>query len=506
MKWDTVLEVDASPEGVGAVLYQTEPSKPHSKHIVCFWSQAFSCVEERYSQVEKEALGVVLACEKFRIYLVGKKFKLLTDNKAVEIIYKNPKSNPPARIRRFNLRLMDLEFDIQHKPGIDNLADYLSRHPIHVNETNRQTFLAEQYIYFVGEQNAPRAIRMEQLMEATMKDKTLMAVMKAIKSNSFGNDPILKSYRKFRDELSIYQDKLVLRGSRIVIPEVFWLNVVKIAHEGHLGIVKTKQLIRDRVWFPGIDKAVENEITQCVSCQLVNNAGYRPEPLKMSEFPDHAWQKVQIDFHILPNGRELMNVIDLFSSFPIVVEVQTTAHHYVLPKLDSIFSLMGFPEDIRSDNGPPFQGHQFQEFCKQYGIHHTKTTPEWPQANGKIENFNKNLRKLIQKSFIGNTNWNSELNNFLRAYRNAPQCSSLVAPAELVFIKSNSSKLPLKVNDLRNAIEIKQFARQNDKNAKEKMKTYADRKRKAVDHNFIVGEKVLFNQLHNKKLFNKIKS
>ena len=73
------------------MLYQVEPNKPQSKHIVSFWSKAFSNVEQRYSQVEKEALGVVLACEKFRIYLVGKKFLLLTDNKAVELIYRNPK-------------------------------------------------------------------------------------------------------------------------------------------------------------------------------------------------------------------------------------------------------------------------------------------------------------------------------------------------------------------------------------------------------------------------------
>ena len=171
-EWDTVVEVDAGPEGVGAVFYQVEPNKPQSKHIVSFWSKALSNVEQRYSQVEKEALGVVVACEKFRIYLVGKKFLLLTDNKAVELIYKNPKSKPPARISRFNLRLMDLEFDIEHKPGKDSIADYLSRHWLKSEETNRETYLAEQYIYFNGEQNAPRTIRINKIMEETTKDKT----------------------------------------------------------------------------------------------------------------------------------------------------------------------------------------------------------------------------------------------------------------------------------------------------------------------------------------------
>ncbi len=61
----------------------------------------------------------------------------------------------------------------------------------------------------------------------------------------------------------------------------------------------------------------------------------------MSEFPEHAWQKVQIDFHCLPDGKELLGVIDLFSSFPIVEEVPTSAYNYVIPKLEVMFSLIG---------------------------------------------------------------------------------------------------------------------------------------------------------------------
>ncbi len=86
-----------------------------------------------------------------------------------------------------------------------------------------------------------------------------------------------------------------------------------------------------------------------------------------------------MDFHNLPKGQELLCLIGLFSSFPIVIEVSTTAHHYVLPKLDEIFSLMGIPEEIRTDNGPPFKS-----LCEQFDIKHIKTTPEWPQETFKI--------------------------------------------------------------------------------------------------------------------------
>jgi hypothetical protein len=122
-------------------------------------------------------------------------------------------------------------------------------------------------------------------MEATKQDRMFKLVMEAVKTNVYSNDPELKPYRKIKEELSVFQNKLVLRGARIIIPKEFWSNILKIAHEGHLGIVKTKQLIRDRVWFPGIDEKVENEIRQCIPCQLVSNGGFRSEPLKITDFP-----------------------------------------------------------------------------------------------------------------------------------------------------------------------------------------------------------------------------
>ena len=146
-KWDTCLEVDASPVGVGAVLFQVNPKDKEEKKIIAFWSQKLSDVESRYSQYEKEALAVTLAVEKFRVYLIGRIFKLYTDNQAVEAVYKNPNSTPSARIRHFNLRLVEHEFEIFHKPGKSNVADYFSRNPIENVGVERETWLAEQYIF-----------------------------------------------------------------------------------------------------------------------------------------------------------------------------------------------------------------------------------------------------------------------------------------------------------------------------------------------------------------------
>ena len=54
-------------------------------------------------------------------------FKLVTDNRAVDLIYRNPLSKPPIRIHRWALRMSQFKYVIEHKSGKENCADYLSR-------------------------------------------------------------------------------------------------------------------------------------------------------------------------------------------------------------------------------------------------------------------------------------------------------------------------------------------------------------------------------------------
>jgi hypothetical protein len=74
--WDTIIEVDASPIGSAAILWQVNPNDVEEKKIISCWSTRWTTTECNYSQLEKEALGAVLACEKFRLYLIGKTFDI----------------------------------------------------------------------------------------------------------------------------------------------------------------------------------------------------------------------------------------------------------------------------------------------------------------------------------------------------------------------------------------------------------------------------------------------
>ena len=125
---DTELVVDASPVGLGAILYQN--NKSGERRTIAYASRALSDVERRYSQTEKEALAIVWTCEHFHLYLYGNPFTLVTDHKALEIICNNPCSKPPARIERWGLRLQPYDLRVGYRKGKENPAEYVSRHPI----------------------------------------------------------------------------------------------------------------------------------------------------------------------------------------------------------------------------------------------------------------------------------------------------------------------------------------------------------------------------------------
>ena len=87
--------------------------------------------ETRYAQIEKEALSVTWACDRFAEYLIGMEFEVQTDHKPLVLLLRTKElEDLPPRILRFRLRLMRYQFSIYHVPGKDlTIADALSRAP-----------------------------------------------------------------------------------------------------------------------------------------------------------------------------------------------------------------------------------------------------------------------------------------------------------------------------------------------------------------------------------------
>ena len=254
-------------------------------------------------------------------------------------------------------------------------------------------------------------------------------------------------------------------------------QVLQLAHAGHQGIRRTKALLREKVWFPGIDKAVENMVKSCSMCQSVC-ARPHCEPLKMSQLPKGPWQQVSCDFKgPLSNGKYLLVMIDDFSRFPTVNIVSTTSANEVIPVLDRVMSELGIVEELKTDNGPPFKSEAFRNFEKNLGFHHRRVTPLWPAANGLVENFMKGLGKVIKISNGHDKPFVQLLHTFLRDYRSTPHPTTGYSPHFLFFGRHSKTLLPEIsspcVSPAPDDVAVNDFL------SKARQKEYADKRRHA---------------------------
>ena len=186
--------------------------------------------------------------------------------------------------------------------------------------------------------------KQSEIESATAKDPVLEAVMSAVKSGCWNKAPSdvslseLSRYEQVKEQLTCI-DTVVLRSDRLVVPAVLQERIVDIAHKGHLGIVNTKALLREKVWFPCMDKMVETKVKACLPCQVVTPI-YTRKPLQMSVLPDNPYDEVSVDFaHV--DDETLPLVVDDYSRFPFVEPVSSTSASAAIPKLDKLFSTFG---------------------------------------------------------------------------------------------------------------------------------------------------------------------
>ncbi|CAF1025218.1 unnamed protein product, partial [Brachionus calyciflorus] len=492
LDWNTSVHVDASIKGLSAVLTQENPKDTEQKQIVICISRSLSDVEKRYSQIELEALSPVWALERLELYLIAVRFKLYIDNRAVALIYNNPLARPPARILRWGLRLSPYDFEVIHTPGLGNIADFLSRHPMKLKKEDLDD--TSEFIDMIVKYTVPKSVTLEKIVEETLKDVALTKLRKMIIRNKFNNDNDVKSFKQVFSELSISNENLVLRGLQIVIPESLQDDMVNIAHEGHLGIVKTKQLLRSKIWFPGIDKLVEDKIKTCLTCQAVEPSGGNIAPLAMTEMPNKPWEKVAIDFFgpIPPTNEYIQVVYDKYSRIVFPRFIPSTSFKSVEKELEKLFSDVGIPEEVTSDNGPPFNGEEFKKFAELYGFKHRLVTPYWPMANGMVESFMKRLGKVVKTAKLDGVSWKTRVFDYVRNYKSTPHSSTGVAPNDLFFRNAKTTKLP-DISKFK-MLEIDKFASRNDSISKSRMKKEADKRLGTKEIQFNIGDEVLVKQ------------
>ena len=455
---ETKISADASSHGLGAVLLQKQKQEWRP---VAYASRSMSETETRYAQIEKEALAITWACEKFSTYILGKHISIDTDHKPlVPLLGNKHLDNLPPRVLRFRLRLMRFSYSIQHVPGkLLYTADTLSRAPLREEsdpQTLQKQYEVESFINTITSNLPASQQRLQVYQKAQAADPICSRVTTYCRSEwpKCCNDSELKPYWTVRGNLTLHDD-LLLYGGRIVVPKQLQKETLMKIHTGHQGIVRCRLRAATSVWWPGISRELELFVQKCPEC--VKSIPNPREPLMPTPLPNHPWEKVATDLFQL-DGSNYLLVVDYFSRYPEVIKLSSTTSKAVISSLKATFSRHGVPQVLMSDNGPQFDSSDMKEFATTYAFKHITSSPHYPQSNGLAERTVKTMKGLLKHT--------NDPYMALLSYRSTPLPWCNYSPAELLMGRKVKTDIPQTASQLTPQWHFLPDFRQKDKQKK----------------------------------------
>ena len=152
-------------------------------------------------------------------------------------------------------------------------------------------------------------------------------------------------------------------------------------HASHIGIQDYLRRAREVLYWPGMNRDIENCIAQCNVCNSQPREQTK-EPMICHEIPTRTWEKIAVDLFQL-NERDYMVTVDYYSSFFEVDSLTTKAAVEVIRKLKAHLARHGIPDQVRSDNGQPFASDSFHEFCQHLWLRTCDQSPPPPVCSVK---------------------------------------------------------------------------------------------------------------------------
>jgi len=421
---ETELHCDASAAGFGAVVLQRLQDK--KLHPVFYFSKRATDAESRYHSFELETLAIIYALRRFRTYLQGIKFKIVTDCNALNLTLKKKEIHP--RIARWALELQDYDYTMEHRPG--------SRMQ-HVDALSRVGSIL--------------------LIEGTSSDFDL-----AVKQS---RDPAIKNIaerlEKTEDKLFELRNGLIYRkqGKDLLfwVPAEMEKNVIFRYHDqmGHFGPEKTSATILLSYWFPKLRQKVRMHIDNCLTCVSFNPpAGKLNYSLHNIPKGNAPFEIIHVD-HFGPVDKEtskkyILLIIDGFTKHVKLYATKSTSSREVVTALQSYFAYYSKPKILVSDRGTAFTSEEFEEFLKSCEVKHVKIATGSPQANGQVERINRIIKPMLGKLSDENQkgNWTHVLGDIEFALNNTVSRSTGETASRLLFGTEQRGKLIDRLKEL----------------------------------------------------------
>ncbi|GJS59005.1 ty3-gypsy retrotransposon protein [Tanacetum coccineum] len=299
------VTTDASGTGIGAVLSQ------HDKPIT-FFSKKLCPRMRAASTYIRELYAITEAVKKWRQYLLGRKFRVFTDQISLKHLLTQVVQTPEQH--KWAAKLLGYDFEIHYKPGKENcVADALSR----IEESQHFTLYVPTF---------PWTQELRDFYSTTNEGRGWI--------DRITNEPnSLPGHH--------IHDGLVYVHNRLLIPQVPSLRL-KLLHEyhsttlgGHSGITATIRRLNSSFFWPHLKKDVTRFITECVTCQQTKYSTQKPYGmLQALPIPNQVWEEISMDFITnLPssNGKTtIWVIIDRLTKF---------AHFLSLPPHSTAASL-----------------------------------------------------------------------------------------------------------------------------------------------------------------------
>ena len=345
-KLETILECDASDYVVSSILSQKHlhhDTRKQVLHPVAFMSETMTPAECNYGIGNKELLAIIIALEKWHIYLhqLPCTFMILTDHHNLQTF--TSKALLSHRQARWAQELAQYDFKIVFRPGsLNGKADALTRRSGDLPEEGdgrgrpTQALIPTEKFTFTLSTLSTR--HDHDILDTLTSDKRAQEVFQCLEKGTLCH-PVIPL-----DECTTSPEGLLLVNKLVYVPDKpeLFLRILKSCHEhpaaGHPGHAATYEIVSRDYWWPKMRQTIAKFIRNCDTCTRIKPAHHAPYGfLKTLEVPLRRWSSVSLD---LITGLPLSNGLD---TLLVVVDRLSKMAHYIPTTIDVTVMARGHP-------------------------------------------------------------------------------------------------------------------------------------------------------------------
>lgn len=442
----TELHTDASSIGLGGILLQ-RATESAPLQAVAYFSRQTTPEEHHFHSYELETLAVVSSLNRFRVYLLGIEFKVVTDCNALRTTL--TKRDLIPRIARWWLLVQEYTFTIEYRPGAQLAhADALSRNPNPIS-------LPEGHSLMIMQISDVHWLQTVQLSDPLLSHIKAVLDAKSPEAKEVRSNYELKDGKIFRKTDS---------GLRWAVPKDARWKICQQCHDeaGHFSVEKTLEKMQRDYWFPKMAQFGRKYVKACIPCAYSKHPGGRKQGfLHPLPKPNVPFQCLHID-HLGPfvkskkNNMYILGIIDAYTKFIVLRVVKDTKSKTTISVLRDVFAMFGTPRTLISDRGTSFTSKEFESYMQNIGVKHVLNAVATPRANGQIERYNRSILSSLTALCHGNDDrhWDKHVPDVQWGLNNTTNQSTGKSPMEIIWGKPSINEYEGHLHDLHDSNEI----------------------------------------------------